>query len=237
MAVQDKEFKDSYWSFDIRSELAKAFREFKRQFGIDLRLKEIKDWDSIGSIDLKDFPFNFIQRISKGYTIEEIVEYLVDACKKEMGLPIEISENEKDSICEKLNDKLPAYQMGFLEAKLECWMQECFFRDLQIKEPISLGVGVMYAFSGKLSIQLHSMGCTKIGKIYTKEAYALIGNSSLRGTQPNRVILHELGHLFGASHTKDESVMRESPVSTYDFDPVNRDIIVEKIKSITTKNS
>lgn len=80
-AVQDREFRNSYWRFDIRSELTKAFQEFQRQFGISFELTGIGEWDSVGSPNLRDFPFNVIQTIPRGFSTEEIIEYLVGACR------------------------------------------------------------------------------------------------------------------------------------------------------------
>jgi len=232
MAVQDRLFRDSYWSFDIRSELATAFHEFKRQFGSDFKLKEIKDWDSVGSTALRNYPFNLIQKVSKGLSMPEIVEYLVGACKGEMELPLEVSKDEKSVIIKQLKGKSLSYQMGFLEARLGSWLEECFFKDLQGKEPIDLSIGLVFALSGKISIWSHSAGCAKIGKIFTEDAYILVGNSSIRGTQPSKVILHEIGHALGANHTEDDFVMKQGSVSSYDFDPESRDIISKKLDSI-----
>ena len=71
-AVQDREFRNSYWGFDIRSELTKAFQEFQKQFGVGFELTGIGEWDSVGSPNLRDFPFNLIQTIPRGLLTEEI---------------------------------------------------------------------------------------------------------------------------------------------------------------------
>ena len=231
-AVQDREFKNSYWSFDIRSELTKAFQEFQRQFGVGFELTGIGEWDSVGSPDLRDFPFNVIQMIPRRLSIEEIIEYLVGVCKKDMGVLLEVCQSERDEICSKMEGQSIAYQLGFWEGRLESWLKECFFRDLEKKEIMDSGIGATIAFSGKFSIWLRSAGCVKtIGGIFTKDAYILIGNCPRSSKQPSKVILHEIGHLFGAKHTKYfRSVMKSGQQSTYKFDFWNKRRILNKIK-------
>ncbi len=233
-AVQDREFKNSYWGFDIRSELSKAFQEFQRQFGIGFELTDIGKWDSVGPPSLGNFPFNVIQMIPRGLSMEEIIEYLVGVCKKDMGLSIEVCQDEKDEICDKMENKPPAYQFGFWEGRLESWLKECFFRDLEEKKVMDSGIGATFAFSGKISICLKLGGCVKTsGGIFTKKAYILMGNCSIYEKQPSRTILHEIGHLFGANHAKHRrSVMKEDQSSTYNFDNRNKKIILNKIKQL-----
>jgi len=233
-AVQDREFKNSYWSFDIRSELAKAFQEFQRQFRIGFELTDIGEWDSAGSPSLRDFPFNVIQMIPRGLSMEETIEYLVGVCRKDMGLFIEVCQDERDEICNKMKGHSLSYQFGFWEGRLGSWLKECFFRDLEEKKVMDSGIGAIIAFSGKISICSKLGGCIKAsGRVLTKEAYVLMGNCSIREKQPSKTILHEIGHLFGANHTKYiRSVMKVDQLSTYNFDFRNRRIISNKIKQL-----
>lgn len=233
--VQDREFRNSYWSFDISSELAKASQKFQRQFGIGFELTDIGEWDSVGSSNLKGFPFNLIQTIPRGLSIEEITEYLVGACRKDMGLFIEVCQDERDEICSKMKGQPLAYQLGFWEGRLESWLKECFFRDLEEKEVMDSGIGATFAFSGKISICSNLAGCVRaFSKVFTEEAYILMWNCSMRKKQPSKTMLHEIGHLFGANHTTKYSisVMRVGRLLTYNFDARNKRIILDKIKQL-----
>ena len=235
-AVQDREFKNSNWNFDIRSELTKAFQEFQRQFGVSFKLTGIGEWDSVGSPNLRDFPFNVIQTIPRGLLTEEIIEYLIGVCKKDMGLSIEVCQGERDEICSITRGHSKSYQLGFWESRLEYWLAECFFRDLKEKEAIDPGIGATFAFTGKISIWSRSIGQVKtIDGIFTKDAYILVGSCSRIINQPSKVILHEIGHLFGAKHKHAKyfkSVMKSGQRSTYKFDFWNKRIILKKLKQV-----
>jgi len=236
-AVQDKEFKNSYWSFDISGDMAKASKEFKRQFGVGFELTDIGDWDSIGSPDLRNFPFNLIQAIPKAISIEEIIDYLVNACQEKIELFLEISQNEKDEMCSKLRGQPLEYQIGFLEDRLESWLKDYFSQDLEEKAPMDSETGAVIAFTGKFSIKSLWSGTVRKGNlIFTKKAYILIRNYWTSNIKPSKIILHEFGHLFGAEDIEDSSVvsvMTQKPkVITYEFDDKNKQIILEKLKKI-----
>lgn len=151
-----------------------------------------------------------------------------------MGLFIDVCQAERDEICRRMRDRSAAYQLGFWEGRMDCWLKECFFRDLQKKEVIDSGIGATIAFSGKLSIWAQLVGqVNRIGGIFTKDAYILVGIFPRSSKQPSKVILHEIGHLFGAKHTKYfRSVMRSGQRSTYKFDFWNKRIILNKLKQV-----
>lgn len=236
-AVQDKEFKNSYWSFDIAAELTKASQEFKKQFGVGFELTEIGDWNSVGYPFLKDFPFNVIQRIPKGLSIEEVIDYLVFVCRKRMGFFVEVSQEEREDICSTIRNQCPAYQIGFWEGRLGYWLLDYLFHDLKEKEPMDSEIGATIALSGKLSMWLHSSGRVRNqARIFTKEAYVLIGNTAIDNSQIAKVILHEIGHLFGAQHVRrTRSVMKQGSL-IYKFDRRNRKIIWNTIKQLKELN-
>lgn len=236
-AVQDRDFKNSYWSFDILSELKKSFQEFQKQFEVKFELIGIEEWESVGHSYLKSFPFNIIQTIPKGISIEEIIDYLISVYSEKTGLPLEVSQDEKNDICKSLRKEPLKYQLGFLQGRLEYWTKECLFQDLIEKIPIDSKVDAVIAFTGKLSITLNWCGSVPINGLISNElAYALIRNFWISSVPASKVILHEIGHLFGAQDIEDTSivsVMTQRPeVVTYDFDDVNKKIILRRIKKI-----
>ncbi len=240
-AAQDREFKNSYWSFDIPSESARAFQEFKRQFGIGFKLTDIGKWDPIHSLRLRSFPLNLIQTIPKGVSIKEVIDYLVNACQEKIGLFLEIPQDEKNEIYSKLKSQPLKYQIGFLEARLESWLKDYLFQDLEEKAPINPEIGAIIALTGKFSIKSNWSGTVRKGNlIFTKKAYILIRNYWTSSIKPSKVILHELGHLFGAKDIEDSSVvsvMTQKPeVITYEFDDKNKQIIFKKIKKLKELN-
>jgi len=236
-AIQDREFKNSYRSFDISGESTRAFQEFKRQFGIGFKLTDIREWDPIRFLHIKSFPFNLIQTIPKGISIKEVIDYLVNTCQEKIGLFLKISQDEKDEIYSKLRRQPLEYQIGLLEARLEIWLKDYLFQDLEEKVPINSEIGAMIAFTGKFSIKSNWSGTVRKGNvIFTKKAYILMRNFWMSSIKPSKVILHELGHLFGAKDIEDSSVvsvMTQKPeVITYEFDDKNKQIILEKLKQI-----
>jgi len=240
-AVQDKEFKNSYWSFDISSETRKAFEEFEQQFGIGFELINIRDWGPTDDPNIRNFPMNIIQQIPKGISVEEIIEWLIDAFRKQIGITLRVSREEKDDICRRLKDEPLRYQHGFFEGRLESWLKECIFQNLEEKEPIEPEIGFTIACTGKFSVKSFWAGAVPgTSSVFTKDAYILMRNFWIWGKKPSHVILHEIGHLFGAKDIEDNSVvsiMTHKPKKiTYKFDRKNRKIILNKLKQIKELN-
>lgn len=152
-------------------------------------------------------------------------------------MPLEVSQDEKNDICKSLRKEPLKYQLGFLQGRLEYWTKECLFQDLIEKIPIDSKVDAVIAFTGKLSITSNWCGSVPINGLISNElAYALIRNFWISSVPASKVILHEIGHLFGAQDIEDTSivsVMTQRPeVVTYDFDDVNKKIILRRIKKI-----
>jgi len=236
-AVQDEEFKNSYWSFDISSETRKAFEEFERQFGIGFELISIEDWKPANISDIRNFPMNIIQQIPKEISTEEIIEWLIYAFRKQIGIILIVSREEKYDICRSLKGESLRYQHGFFEGRMESWLKDRIFQNLKEKEPIEPEIGFIIACTGKFSVESYWAGVVRHkASVFTKDAYILMQNFWTSGKKPSRVILHEIGHLFGAEHTRNRLVASVMTVNskkiTYNFDRKNKKIILNKLKQI-----
>lgn len=225
MVAEDREFRNSYWS-DIQKELRRTFREFKRQFGIGFRVTKVKEWDSIGSPDLRDFPLNVIRRLTKVSSEEELIEKLAEEIKQ-LEIPWKISQKKKERPCRSLGRKSKTYQWEYLAGFLTARLQRCLLKSLIEKIIKGEENEIVLGFTGKIIFPEHPGA--PLGLSSKEDGYALIGISE----SPSYVILHELGHLFGAEHTKDEStvsVMNQKICPTYEFDKENKKIVRANLK-------
>lgn len=222
----DEAFQKSYWSYDIQKELRKVFREFRRQFGIGFKVTKVEEWTSIGSPDLRDFPLNVIRRLTKVGSEEQLIEKLVGEIEQ-LEIPWEIFQKRKERLCRALRRRSKTYQRGYLTGFLGARLQRCLLKSLIEKVTKGEENTIVLGFTGKIIFPEHY---AVLGSASEKDGYALIGISE----SPSYMILHELGHLFGAKHTKDEStvsVMKQYCIGlTYKFDEKNKEIIRDRLK-------
>lgn len=233
--VQDKEFKNSYWSFDIQKELKEAFQEFKRQFGVGFRIREMGKWNSIGSPKLRDFPLNILKQLRMGISETEVVEDLVRIVNNQMRIPWEISQEERKCLCGVLKKKAKDYQLGYLMAWFSGFPTTYLLQDLRKKIPKTTKDDIIVGFTGKI-VGFSEKETFPLGKAVRKSAfgknpYALVGICSGLSMKPSHVILHEFGHLFGAEHLPGISVMNGGP--TYDFDEENKKTIQDFLAKLS----
>jgi hypothetical protein len=114
-AARDKEFEDSYWSFDIREELGEVFGEFEKQFEIRFKLAKIEKWNSVGSPNLRSFPRNVLEKLPKGIFGGGIMDYVLKEISENMKIPLTLSyERIKQLKADLEKDKSKNYQMHFL---------------------------------------------------------------------------------------------------------------------------
>lgn len=219
----DQEFENSFWSYDIQKELKKAFREFKRQFGVKLRITEFEEWNSIGSPFLRDSPLNIVRGLPKGSSEEELIENLIKAVNKRTELPLEISQEVKEKLKRVLRRKSRAYRFGYLVGYLDYRLKGYLLEDLARK--IQRGQDEMIiGFTGKIFPHEYRI----LAGVASQDC-ALIGICN----NPSNVILHEIGHVFGAKDVEDKSIRSvmniEHTEPIYEFDEKNKEIISKNL--------
>lgn len=226
-AVQDQEFENSYWSFDIRRELKEALRKFKRQFKVRFEITEIGKWDSIGSPALRDFPLNVLKQLQKGVSETEVVDDLVKTVNTQMRIPWEVSQRLRKRFCSVLRKKPRGYQLGYLMGWFSEFLSDYLLADLMKKTPEKTEADIIIGFTGKIVVfpeqSTFPLGRAVRGADLGKDAYTVVGICVGLHIKPSQAILHEVGHLFGAEHIEDKSissVMSQEP-NSYRFDKKN----------------
>lgn len=236
LPVYDDLFKKSFWNFDIEQELNIALENFEAQFDIKFEVETLKKWNSIGSRDLSLYPEKIIRTLEKKEK-KDLIDYLLKRIKS-TNLPL--SSEEYSSMKERL---LQAHEesssimhfLGFFSAVTEVFIEESLHTNLKKEFPLN-EAGFVIGFTGKKfefspTDSFRSLGIARSDSIFTKDAYVLIGTWS-REISPNAVILHEIGHIFGAKHTKSSSVMYDETSKKFHpskFDKKNKKIIQNKL--------
>jgi hypothetical protein len=238
----DKEFKDSFWHFDLERETRKALDEFEKQFPcVEFLINKISLWDSPGNDNICLYLNHGVFRVMFGGNGDEAARGLIKKIKTEAGLKIPaedalIFEMKVgpliDTACDR---KRTPYICGLIDREVTELIKTIIFKAFRIdfsnKEVITI------AFTGKIISDCLSdddfdfKGVTSI-----EQRSILMCLSTPCATPPHLVILHELGHVFGAIHPPDEfegdTVMQTSKyLNTYEFDTPNKDLIVENIKN------
>ncbi|PJE58864.1 MAG: hypothetical protein COU83_01610 [Candidatus Portnoybacteria bacterium CG10_big_fil_rev_8_21_14_0_10_40_22] len=64
--VVDDAFENSYWAFNVQEAIKQASQKFREQFGVGFSISEVAGWNSVGTLNLVDYPDNVIKRIPRG---------------------------------------------------------------------------------------------------------------------------------------------------------------------------
>ena len=223
----DDVFTNSYWTFDWRRAVHKASQNFRQQFGVGFRIVEAAKWNSVGTLDLVDYPDNFIKRIPHGALPEDILDGFLKLTQ-ECGLSINIDyEEERGRFRKHLGGHYSSgYRAGFMAGWLDEWRDRCLLRDLKTQFSRD-DIDVVVGFTGK-KIKIEP-GRSLLGGS-DGEKYAIIG---VYYYKIDMIIIHEVAHCLGATHCDDDqnSIMRYSlSCDTYDFDKSNKTIILKNLQ-------
>jgi len=239
---QDQKFLDSFWNFDIKTELIEALRSFMRQFpGIDFKMSEIKAWKSPGVDDLSLYPLSIIKQIEGPDIVNELVRgHLRSGISNSERLKYLTEEMENIMAEIKAGENALEYLLGFFAGRFEGDIKYAFSESLKRNLPpqedcISIGfTGKIFRFT-HAEAQKGSLGWSYINSINTERPLVIIGTWLNSNASPRNVILHELGHVFGANHSKEKnSVMFEETSENMSdiFDKKNVALIRKKIMEL-----
>ncbi len=223
--VCDEVFENSFWHYNIRNELTKATYEFTKRFGIDIGIRSVKKWSSVGSPELISFPHSLNYKISRVESEEVLVSKVFEYVKDFLKIPLACSKFKRKRMIQNLTGKSKRYQFYYLSSYLDRIIIDSIFEDFTAK--VKKDADIVIGFTGKV-FGVDSMRA--LGKSYDLgDPYALVGICE----KPSNVILHELGHIFGAKDIEDNnivSVMNSSyGLETYIFDIENSKRIAKNL--------
>ncbi len=234
--VVDESFLSSYWGYNISTTLKEVINHFKSQFKelkIEFSYLPIEKWEYRFQIPI-DYPRALLAQLPVG-SFEKMVKYLVDEINKIFSERTE-GEKLKKVFKKNLRGKSKEYQMLYLTGYLEGVMEHIIFDDLKKNKPPS---DIVIGFTGKI---LAFYGLTAkpveiVGTASPKKSAILMTLCS----NPTGTLLHEIGHIFGATHVNQDinSVMTPiyRPDKTLLFDHENKERIRESLTKILQKES
>jgi hypothetical protein len=216
----DDAFKDLYWTSPLKTKnnILSALKTFNDTFPtVHFNVLPPERWDSRGIPYVCSFPAPLITWISKGVSLEGIVKYLVGRAQ-ELGFSKDFCDEETlKRDLGKIRKKSKDYKFGFLKGWLIKSLEHELMADLKKNIPCPQKE-IVLGFTGKIIIEdrLSFRGLAEIGG---KHAVFPIQY----GADECLIILHEVGHLFGADHPtgSEESVMRLGVSGSEKFDAEN----------------
>jgi len=221
--VYDDTFENSFWNFDFEKETKKALGLFEKEFGVKFEVLETLKWNSVGNDDLVLYPERSLQLLKK-VPADKFVDRLTEDMITSGGLLLEkgflqkIEEYYKELLLGKIEI---CYFMGLVRSVAHDTITYSLYQDLKKKIPKQKNE-IIIAFTGKIISDFIS---NKNGGIaFMKENYVLMW-IKINKVAPHRIILHEIGHLFGAIHVEESSVMATNADLVDDFDEKNKNII------------
>lgn len=212
--VKDKEFKTSYWKFDVEQAIEKASRAFQNQFGVELKIRTREDWNPSLGAGVRQLPESYLKEVTKSNSLEKVVEGLIRSAEQE-GMDPESFDKEK--VMKKMEGyKAKATQFEYLRGYFDGILERVLIGKLKAgraHEELVIGFTGKILFPDKRQIQ---------GFAAEDKFRALITLSRF----PEYAIIHEIGHLFGAEHAETETVMQcDLSKLVYDFNDRNRERI------------
>ncbi len=234
----DKPFRSIYWTpteEELRQEIAEAVRYFEEQFptaSFDLRPKE-EVWDSQGYPTMLDFPISLMIDLPNTSSFELATKFLMQRAK-DAGFRKEsriLNEKAWESIVKKNKNKSKRSQFFYLQGFFDSVFAEEMLFDLMKK--VSHGVReIVLGFTARFFVvNIPFGGCSGIAE---KGGNYAVFPAQVISNDLKKLILHEIGHLFGAQHIEDGiSIMNLAPRrGNYLFDSYNIKIIKEYIEEL-----
>ncbi|MCH7605456.1 hypothetical protein IID24_05720 [Patescibacteria group bacterium] len=235
----DAAFRSNYWAFSsqqIKTAATRALAIFCDTFpGVELTLlPQVDLWESKDFPLMRDFPMSLLLDLPRYSSFERAVEALAEKAQQlgfreeseiraREALDIVISNNRG-----KTKHSRFWYLMGFLDS---AFAEEMLY-DLKECRP-SDGTQIVLGFTGKLFVIERDLGGC-LGVAFRGGNHAVLPIQYKQRLSP--VILHEVGHLFGAVHPEGEDVVsimnNEYLEKTTRFDPENIELIHQRIKGL-----
>lgn len=224
--VVDKSFRSTCWSWsptqeELQQIVVGALKFFKEQFptvSFSLRLKE-EVWDSQSYPTMLDFLPSLMRGISNTRSFEVMKKILIQGAKDAGFRKENMIFNEGVWECIRIRNKNKSKksQLHFLWGYLDRLFSEEILLDL--KKKISHGDRerkIILGFTGRFFVVANPLGqCFAMAERGGSYAVFLVPTKD----KLPHVILHEVGHLFGAQHIKKKAFLLCG--ENYLFDPVN----------------
>ena len=236
----DKPFRSIYWTptqEELRQIVAGALKSFEEQFPtISFRLQSKEEvWDSQGYPTMLDFPFSLIMDIPNVSSFSEVMKVLAQRAEDAGFRKETIIRNEDglSKIIRRNKNKPKEHQFFYLWGYFNGLFSREMLLDLKQKVPLQAESEIVLGFTARFFVMNNPFGgCA--GSAQLKGNYAVFPMQIK--LKSSFVILHELGHLFGAEHIKKDkalSVMNETYLGEkYLFDPKNVKKINDYIESL-----
>lgn len=222
--VMDKDYQNCYWA-NSKKEVLEASRAATANFSAAFPevsfaiAKQVIPWES-GLPKFRDFPLPYVMEMPRTTFRKAFTEFVEQLDR--------IRFHESRSLYGMLNFEQFVKELTAKTKSRQFWSLMVTFHGLLISEilyrarmdfPANHSREIVLAFTGKLFV-LESDGCAGVSKF---EGNHMAIGVQLR-TELSHIILHELGHLFGAEHPRDEkarSVMASGNDSYSHFDKKN----------------
>jgi hypothetical protein len=225
----DDAFRSLYWTSPLKTKnnILSALKTFSDTFpAVHFNVLPPERWDSQNIPYLCSFPSSLTTWIKKGASPEEITRHLVGEAQK-LGFDREFCDEEKlEQNLKRIERKSKDYKLGYLRGWLVSSLEGELMSSLKRNVPCLQGE-IVFGFTGKILVEDGSTfrGLAQIGGKYA--AFPM-----QRGGEERLIILHEMGHLFGADHPagNEESVMQLRLSGSDKFDRENMKIIRKRIK-------
>lgn len=242
LACCDDKFQRSAWHFDIKKEITTSLDYLHDQFPEAIfELTRISNWNSPGIEELTLYPEKIVRTLDG-----DVDTFMYQVMKEIKALELPFTdkdyleqENDLNEVLKKVKSgECPIeYFLGFLAGRFDCWLHSSMTAQLKRHFPITKEFDVVIGFTGKVfrfnckEISQLALGWAKKNSLFTDEAYVIIGTWLGGNVSPVQVIIHELGHILGASHSlSKKSVMFESALNhSIIFDRSNAIVIRKKI--------